>query len=252
MTSVLLFADFETTGLSVPDATLLEGAWALTHLDGSMIMPMRHRYLAIHDKGPRIVPIQRNGEKPRWENEVQRCQETEKFARRMAEKSLLFQDYLSCDATAVLRTGRELERLLLDDILAFCEPEDKVHICGAGAARFDYSLLALHCPRLITPPGIVGPVHYRPVDTSGNMTGLLGNNYEEKVIEWYLASSDDVFFIALANAPQYNFEDRDTTSWLMQGAHQHRAAPDVARAIVVQRALWAYGTELRRAVGVLG
>ena len=45
----------------------------------------------------------------------------------------------------------------------------------------------------------------------------------------------------------YLFADaEDTRSWLTDGAREHRAAPDVARAVVLQRLLWDYGADLRK------
>jgi hypothetical protein len=252
--TAFLIIDFEATGLRVSDITLLEGAWAITDPSGSMRSPMQHRYLSIYNNklghSPQIVPFKRDNEKAYWKNKEQRTGETEKFARSMAEKSLLFQDHIECNPDFVLRDGFELERLLLDNIADVCDTDETVHICGAGVARFDFSILRLHCPRVVVPSGVRGQVSYRPVDTSGNLTGLVGSKLEQGIIKWYIDSEAGNTFIDLDESPRYCFGNRDVASWLA-GERQHRSAPDVARAIVTQRALWSVGAPLREALGVV-
>lgn len=244
--TALLFVDFETTELDVSFATVLEGAWVITNLDGRLRHPMQHRYMALHNRGPKVIPIHPKSEKPRWLNYEQRMSSSQ-YARQMAENSLLFGDYLSCNPNLILQHGAELTRLLFDDISSYTASSgETVHICGAGAARFDYSILSIHCPQLIPDKG-QGLLSYRPVDTSGNMTGLTGDKNESAVIKSFLSSPDCFTDIELDVSPRFSYSNRDVQSWLA-GSAAHRAAPDVARSIVTQRALWLVGEPLRQAL----
>lgn len=250
MTSFLAI-DFETTGLDVMTSTALEGSWCIINLDGSQRMPLQHRFMALRGpSGSRTVPVKFAGEHLRWSNEPKDT--TAEFACKMAQDSLLMQDYVDCPPQHILQSGAELERLLLDDITAFCKPNETVHVCGAGAARFDFSILALHCPRVVLPRGKRGQVHYRPVDTSGNQTGLLGGNFEKLVIDWYLKQDNANADVSLDEFPRYCYKNSDVALWLSATEAPHRAAPDVFRAIMVQRALWTLGKPLREVLGFEG
>jgi hypothetical protein len=265
--TALLFVDFESTSLDVDSATLLEVAWCITNLDGTQRTPLRSRYLMIAPDGVDAVHPGRNGMGlSKWFPAG-----GQRDALLMAEESGLYADWLACPTAVRIDDARELQRLILDDLLLVCDqghedpdpdpqqswPPETVHLCGAGAARYDFSLLALHCPGVIR-PGARYPVHYRPVDTSGNQTGLLGNNHEAEMIAWYMREIGDEdshyvgdsLGIELSPWPAYSYADRDVASWLTGDKGRHRAAVDVARAIIVQRVLWHYGAGLRKALNV--
>jgi hypothetical protein len=252
MTPVLLFVDIESAGL-MPNATLLECAWTVTDVDGTLRLPLRSRFCRINHGNGATVPLNRSaaGEAV-WDDTG--FYRGDKVAMQMAVDSGLFDEWLACPEANRLKTGSELERLILDDIAACCDPTERVHLAGSGVAQFDQPLLRVHCPGLIFPQGQPGgPVHYRPVDQSGALTALLGESDESKttaLIAWYLRLPDVDQSVELGMRPQYAYGDDVPMSWLIGERGRHRAAPDVARAVVAQRALWTYGTSLRKDLGI--
>jgi hypothetical protein len=252
--TALLFFDSETTGLTVSD-TILETAWTITDLDGTLRVPLRSRFCEISRNRP-VVPMSRStaGE-PVWDDDSDPgWHPSDPVACKMAVDSGLFDAWLACPDTRRLKTGPELERLILDDVVGFTSPGEVVHIAGSGVAQFDQPLLRVHCPGLVYPQGAAGgPVHYRPVDQSGALTSLLGESNESKttaLIAWYLRyNGGTAADIELGMRPQYAYGDDVPMAWLTGERGKHRAAPDVARAVVAQRALWAYGASLRTDLG---
>jgi len=253
--TALLFVDFKTTSLNPVSCTLLECAWTVTDMDGMQRLPLRSRFLAIPSVDESIPDVPTKSlsfGSGTWMSTT-----GDSFAKKMAETSGLYSDWWDCPRRLRISSGETLAQLLLDDLAAVCDPGDldrageRVHVCGAGVARFDYSILASRCPGVTPRLGFTQPTHYRPVDTSGNQTGLLGSNYEQELIKWGVATyGEEVAKIELGTAPQYAYGDDAVMAWMVEGAGRHRAAPDVARAIVVQRVLWRYGAPLREALGV--
>lgn len=271
--TALLFADFEFTSLDIDHATLLEGAWCIADLDGIQRTPLRHRYLMVApEDGLEVHPRRGSGlgGGPGWWPADWSAPYANPEALRMAEASGLHEDWLSPHAVPLARAG-DLERLILDDLLSVWdrgddEPDaergraaEKVHICGAGAARVDFSILQKYCPAVVPAAGGgIYPVHYRPVDTSGNQTGLLGSNYETEMIAWYLRKHGDAdthslgenLGIEVGGWPTFGYQRGNVMEWLTDDKHRHRAVPDVVRALIVQRALWHFAAPLRTALSV--
>jgi hypothetical protein len=252
MSPTLLFADLETTALT-DDATILEAAWALTDVTGRLLVPLRSRFCAITSDLPTIPWKRSANREPVWVADI--APGRDPAAQQMAVDSGLFDAWLACPAHRRLRTGEELQRLILDDIDSVCDPDTTVHLAGSGVAQFDHPLLRLHCPELVVPRGeFGGPVHYRTVDQSVTLTTLTGVSNEPMttaLIGWYfrLDGSTDPD-IPLAMRPQYAYSDDVVMAWMTGERGKHRAAPDVARAIVAHRALWAYGASLRTDLGI--
>lgn len=253
---VLLFFDAETTGLTEDD-TILEVAWAVTDYTGAQLLPLRSRFTRIA-RGRPVVPLTRSASSAAiWDDGVDEgYQLPDQVALQMGVDSGLFDAWLACPDRRKLQSGDELQRLLLDDVDSVATLDTPVHIAGSGVAQFDQPLLRVHCPRLVFPRGQMGgPTHYRPVDQSVAAMPLLGVSNESmttRLIEWYsrLARGTDLG-IELATRPQYAYSDDDPSAWLTGLRGKHRAAPDVARAIVAHRALWAYGASLRKDLGIL-
>jgi hypothetical protein len=238
-----LFIDFECTGLDA-DATFLETAWAVCDIDGTQRTPLRSRYCAFTAPGaPLVAPHSRSANStPVWS-----YAEGDEVALAMAHQSGLFDDWLACPPELRLMAGAELQRLLLDDVVTHSAAGEYVHIAGAGAARFDFGVLAAHCPGVLPVPGARFPTHYRPVDTSITQTALLGNNSEDAMIKWAIATYGDGIDIIETGRPPSCMYPGDVTDW---ATFRHRAAPDVARSIVIQRALWRYAEPLRAELGI--
>lgn len=241
----LLVVDAETTALAVPRLTVLEFAWCVCDISGVQRTPIRSRFCAIPPPGesPTVPASARVGLRPaRWTSEENGDGE----ALVMAVDSGLHNDWLQADQGLVVRSGVELQRLLMDDLAGFCGGGEYVHIAGAGAARFDFRILETHCPRVVPERGAKWPTHYRPVDVSIAQTGLLGGTNEAGLIRWATRTQGEhVTEIEVGSAPQYAY----TRPIDILAGKAHRAPADVAQAIVVQRALWAYGAALREELG---
>lgn len=245
--TALLFVDCESTGLT-DQATVLEFAWTITSMDGDQRGPLRSRFCAIVAPGWNpLVPERRSpDDAAEWSRPPQPGQETDAVA--MAVRSGLFDDWLACPAALRVQSGAALEQLVLDDVFAYTSPGETVHLAGNGVAQFDQPMLRRVCPRLVVPRGVFGgPVHYRPVDQSGNFTGMLGvfdARARAAVTSWYLNGQDDKR--AYVWAPEHTPEA--IREWLLDGRAEHRAGPDVARALVFQRAVWNYAEPLRKVI----
>lgn len=249
----LLFIDCELTGLT-EDATILEVAWAVTDHTGAQRTPLQSRFTRI-SSGPPVVPGARSASGEAVWDDGDSFPRLDRVALQMGVDSGLFDEWLACPDRRKLQSGAELQRLILDDIDSVCTPDTPVHVAGSGVAQFDQPLLRVHCPRLVFPRGTMGgPTHYRTVDQSVIATGLLGRSNEAMttdLISWYsrLGQGADLG-IELGMRPQYAYGDDVPAAWLIGERGKHRAAPDVARAIVAHRALWAYGASLRADLGI--
>jgi hypothetical protein len=255
MSPTLLFFDAETSGLD-DAATVLEAAWTLTDITGQLLVPLRSRFCQISHRRP-VIPLTRSASGAAiWNDGVDEgWPPPDGKALEMGVESGLFDAWLRCPERRRIQSGPELQRLILDDIDSVCDPDTVVHLAGSGVAQFDHPLLRLHCPELVVPRGeFGGPVHYRTVDQSVTLTTLTGASNEPMttaLIAWYfrLDGSTDPD-IPLAIRPQYAYGDDVPAAWMAGERGKHRAAPDVARAIVAHRALWAYGASLRTDLGI--
>lgn len=272
--TALLFVDLESTSLDPAKLTMLEFAWCITNVDGTQRLPMRSRYTLISAAEELVYPTHgmQGLSFSRWANP----EHGSAVALRMAEESRLCAGWLACPSEQIVTSRGELQRLLLDDIAAACdsgvrnpdtqgtkiympgqarpsqwvrEPEC-IHLAGSGVAQFDQPVLRLLCSTVVPPFGERGATHYRPDDTSVAQMPLLGGTEDSKLIEWAVREYPGIADIDLDVFPlRYVFPDRDTETW-MATEKMHRAAADLARSIVLHRALWAYGAPLRKALGL--
>jgi hypothetical protein len=260
-----LVVDIESTDLNPNRLTMLEIAWTVIDPDGTQRLPLRSRFTELTRAEYAVTPLRRGLGSSEWASRNR----GNIFALRMAEDSGLFADWTVCPSDQIIRDAHELQRLILDDLATVIDPgvpnpdyrtvsspddlpakwlrePERVHLLGAGAAQFDQPVLRLFCPRVVPDFGDLGATHYRPVDVSGNQTGLLGSSMDAELIEWAVRTyGDEITTIETGNPPQYAYTGKlDATST----EKPHRAAADVARAIVVQRALWRYAAPLREAL----
>lgn len=266
--TALLFVDLETTDLDPAKLTILEAAWCITGMDGEQRLPLRSRYteITVAEHGA-VTPDRWTGGAYRWHN----GDNGSRYALEMAEQSRLFTDWLACPADQILRQGRELERLFLDDIHQVCdmgelnpdwcwgaprdvplwsrEPE-RIHLAGMGVAQFDQPTLRLVCPKVVARFGRSGATHYRPGgDVSITQTALLGGAEEQALIQWGFEEYGplEIGTFTFGDPPQCAVGS--TAAWLADDK-PHRAAMDVMRAIAAQRVLWRVGEPLRKALGI--
>lgn len=234
--TALLFIDYETTALD-DNATILEAAFTITDLDGTPRIPVRSRYCGIAPLLDSVIPESRGdrGEAV-WDVENPRCAGDPR-AKEMAVESGLFDDWLACPDSQRLYRAAELERLLLDALASGCAPGEEVHIAGSGVAQFDQPLTRQYFPRVMAPQGVQGgPLHYGPVDQSVTQRTLLGGVEDDALIAWAGRT---------LGAEALIVRGARLCSMPVDGPRRHRAGPDVARAVVVHRALWALSESMR-------
>lgn len=224
--TALLMIDFESTGLDIGTVTLLEGAWAVCEPDGTQRSALQQRFLAV-GSGLELPTV------PQARGWTRNGVGANPAALQMAVESGLTVEWLAASEDSRVRTGPELSRLILDHVAQACAPEETVHVAGAGVAGYDLPILAGRCPALRR------RVHYRAVDVSVACTTLWGVNRAEDVRNAYLAAGGDGS-VALAGSPYCMLQRtaEQVTEWVADGAEPHRAAADVARAMVTQRGLW--------------
>ena len=259
--TVLLFVDAETTGLTNRD-TLLEFAYCCTNSAGDQLTLLKSRFCDITGTNcePLRPRLRESTSKPMpavglpvWSRTPREGQEDQAAA--MAVESGLFDDWLSAPAAHRVTSGTALEQLLLDEISSCASPGEDVHLAGSGVAQFDQDWLRRICPRVMVPRGVFGgPVHYRPVDQSVTLMGLLWDadtRTKQEVLRWWLGNHPMAASIEVDVPPRYCLGDGGAPArmrWLTEGAMKHRAAPDVARSIVLHRMISEYGTALREAL----
>lgn len=249
---MLLFLDMESTGLTEA-STVLEVAWAVTDHTGEQLVPLRSRFTQISLDRPAVPRSRSASGEAIWDDHG--YAPADHVALQMGVDSGLFDAWLACPDRRKLKSGDELQRLILDDIDSVCTPDTPIHVAGSGVAQFDQPLLRVHCPGLVFPRGLMGgPTHYRTVDQSVIATGLLGRSNEAMttdLISWYARlNTPPGLVVELGMRPQYAYGDDVPGAWMVGERGKHRAAPDVARAIVAHRALWAYGASLRKDLGI--
>jgi hypothetical protein len=261
-----LAVDIESTDLNPQRLTALEVAWIIVNPNGTQRTPLRSRFTELTKAEHAVTPLQRGLGGNEWAN----SNHGNVYALRMAEDSGLFADWVACPSDQIIRDSHELQRLILDDLAEVVDPgvpnpdyrtfstpdepsppkwlrePERVHLLGAGVAQFDQPVLRLLCPRVVPDFGHLGATHYRPVDVSGNQTGLLGSSMDAELIEWAVRTyGGDITQIDVDTPPRYAYPGNlDVTS----AEKPHRAPADVARAIIVQRALWRYAAPLREAL----
>ena len=250
--TALLPIDFETVGLCSKTLTALEVAWSIIDLDGTQRLPMRSRYCLFSGRSslPSLYyPKSSNVNGWFWSQDG--GTDDVRRAKLMAQESGLFDDWLAAPKSSLITSGDQLERMLLDDIAEVCKPDEYVHITGAGAARFDFGILAEHCRAVLPKLSEKYPTHYRPVDTSIIQTGLLGSAHEVPLLAWgRKAFGEGSYRIWLDTPPRYMHSSDAVAAWLFDDAQEHRSAPDVARSIAVQATMWRYAAPLRTEVGI--
>jgi len=232
----LLMLDFETTALDVEGLTVLEAAWAVCDVNGAQRSEIQQRFTAIppQTRGGFAVIPERPADQPAkiivW---PQRTGSANQRALDMAVESGLADEWIDAGKDAIIKTGGELGRLIRDTIEQHCVPDEIVYVAGSGVARFDYSILKSRCP------AAHHRVHYRAVDTSVACTTLCGENTGEGIRAVYLTKGGS----SLVRVARLQYFQMDRThgqaqEWVRSNTDPHRAAADVARAIITQRALW--------------
>jgi hypothetical protein len=142
---LLLWLDFETTGLDPDVDTVLECAWCFTTSELSMVTPLRSRYTnLLPDSATKyLLPFQ--GRPVDWSNLTPVVSE-------MHTASGLRDNWMNANTghVAVLRHPAELHRLIADDfedaaIQVGAKPDEcRIVLCGRGVSHFDNRVLAKH------------------------------------------------------------------------------------------------------------
>jgi hypothetical protein len=271
-----LVIDFETTDLHPQRLTILEAAWCVVDPAGRQRTPIRQRYTAICSSDAAIVPDRQGAGHRRWTGDRNRHNPQ---ALEMAVNSGLYDDWLACPRRRIITDAVELQRLILDDLEATVDPgkpnpaaqrpfqivipgteapppwlvePERAHVAGMGTAQFDQPVMRLLFPQVVADFGRSGPTHYRPADVSVTQQVLLGHTKEFELISWAAREWDDFNRMTLLEWSKPPLCEYDLPPGLGLDADDkpHRAALDVARAIVIQRILWRFGAPLRAALGL--
>jgi len=244
----LLMLDFETTALDVTGLTVLEAAWAVCDVNGTQRSEIQQRFTAIppQAKGGFAVIPERTESQPAKIVWTQRTSSANQRALDMAVESRLADEWIDAGEDAIIKTGNELSRLIRDTIEQHCAPDEIVYVAGSGVARFDYSILKSRCP------AAHHRVHYRAVDTGVACTTLCGENTGEGIRAVYLTKGGSGL-VLVAGSPYFQMDRThgQAQEWVRGNTDPHRAAADVARAIITQRALWELvGGPMRKLLGM--
>jgi oligoribonuclease (3'-5' exoribonuclease) len=246
MMRALLMLDFETTALDVEGLTVLEAAWAVCDVNGAQRSEIQQRFTAIPPQtrgGFAVTPEYQPAKVIVW---PQRTGSANQRALDMAVESGLADEWIDAGKDAIIKTGGELGRLIRDTIEQHCAPDEIVYVAGSGVARFDYSILKSRCP------AAHHRVHYRAVDTGVACTTLCGENTGEEIRAVYLTKGGSSL-VLVAGSPYFQMDRThgQAQEWVRGNADPHRAAADVARAIITQRALWELvGGPMRKLLGM--
>lgn len=248
MADFLLWLDFETTGLDPADVTVLEVGWTVTDANLQQLTPLRSRITALPTGGTAVVPTNATtrGGGYGWAHGLQ----VEQVVRDMHKESKLYYDWLATPPFRVIDEVGDFDRLLLDDLWsAGWKGKDSVFLAGAGVSHYDRLVIdQLGALRLDEKPVL----HYRAADISaaiqvmgvpapkdaGALVELAGRCARLPGSEWtesaLLKLDVDASCAALVspNVPGDEWSLLNPKSLV-----DHRAASDVAYALVVARCL---------------
>lgn len=265
MTNLLLWADFETTGLNPQMDTILEAAWTITDEDLRMLTPLRSR-LCLIDPPHRRRDANLYPEHPlrnQTKFEVGHPDKDDAFnhwhllppvVRDMHDESGLKDALVHAanhpvESLGMVTTANGLWRLLADDLLdaGYNFRDDKLVLSGAGVSHFDNQVFAHHMPGRFPLGGGEGFAYWQhDVSVARRVIG-------EKAWAALAADADRL----PAAHPIYRCESHTPVregyapSWTV-GAHPdapdnlafdssqltgHRAADDVVRALIDGRIL---------------
>lgn len=174
--SLLLWTDFETTGLEWNEVdTALECAWLITDDHLRQLTPLRQRYLKLgpsRDYGLTPLPNSMH-----WNHSggvkavVLEMHEESGLTQAWRDAYASHVEGVGPDAWRFYTDGFELQEAISTDIDAMSRRYGKVpiHIAGSGVSHFDQALLGAHCPKL------GARLHYRAFDPSvaGDVVGLM-------------------------------------------------------------------------------
>jgi len=252
-TKVLIFIDFETTGLledPVPP-TALEVSWIITDAAGEPLTPQCQAFVALPlGNGPVHLPGPDGWPEPDYPGPA---------VREMHDRNGLAVEWVAArrDRPDALVWGwAELERLLLDDLVVAgwraLGPRE-AQLAGAGVGHFEQRFLTWCAPRVFAD----ARMHYRTHDVSVILGGLhvVHPKLPDKVDTLLGAQPRPDYPASLghgwsrvgplsglryAAADHGGAAGHDATPdvhWALLDADPHRAAPGIARALMAHRIL---------------
>lgn len=236
MDTYFLYNDFETSGLNPADLTVFEGAWTVLDVDLRQLTPLRSRLMTVPTgPSPAFVPDPRGWNLAGIAPVVQD----------MHRRSGLRKDLMDAQERSILRTVEDFDRLVADDLLrAGWTPADRVFIAGSGVSHFDHPLLE-SMGSWLTGSAVL---HYRTADVSSALTvlGVTPPKTTEELNQLALQAVSPERSSADIRRLLTDETTRRLTTWVdgevnttlnLDNIVEHRAADDVAWAIMLSRVL---------------
>lgn len=230
MADYFVWLDFETTGLDPLSLTVLEMGWTVTDDRLRQLTPLRSRFVALTFRGRApVLPVSGG-----WSGGL------DPIVVEMHESSGLHAEWLACPRGELVTASSGIDELLLGDLrkAGFVDwDEDRAFLAGAGVSHFDASVLsALDCK-------IVDELHYRAADVSCALL-TLGFPAVRSVdalaaLCERVAAGDSELLASLSDvtAERRAQGSSGPPAGPLGGLRGHRAADDVAFALVVARCL---------------
>jgi oligoribonuclease (3'-5' exoribonuclease) len=216
---LVVWLDFETSGLDTDRDTVIEAGWTITNSSLTQKTPLRSRLCAfVPLPHPQFDPTPITPDSPEWYENVN------EYVISMHARSGLAQEFDNTNHYRVLHSFDMLDRLILDDLFSVgWTGDDKIVLAGSGLAAFDRKILIAGRSRLQSVS------HYRAMDVSVA--------YETVGIE--VPKTLEQMQAVFAKWPAVSGVWRDDDSWLLPDDLDplHRADTDVAASIMLARAL---------------
>lgn len=242
MTDYYLWLDTETTGLNPDDLTVLEFGWTVTDASFRQLTPLRSRISALHTSALPVVPEQIVSGNFGWSDPIK----VDQVVRDMHNHSGLRAQWLSTPSFRLVKEISDFDRLLLDDLWsAGWQGKDPVYLAGAGISHFDRPVIDSLEALTIEGRDVL---HYRAADVSSaiQILGVSAPKDEEALAELVsrtvaLTGADELDLLVLKVDPSTDslaqYRGDDVYAVNTNNLINHRAASDVAYALVVARCL---------------
>lgn len=253
---MLLWIDTESTGLleHKPQPTILEASWTITDAEGDQRTGLSQAFCALRIGGgmPHVPSLGWDNETPVGYWDAPNNSYPHEKVREMHEVSGLSAEWALANETdpdRIITGWGELERLILDDLRdagVRSLGKHELALAGAGVGHYEHKFLPALMPRVFGDERM----HYRPHDVSVILSGLRNRLHlafpdfpgkADRLIEAIRTRAPGPYeWAPVAISPsRFDADDsnRGDQRWAEMDQGPHRAAPDVARALMAHRLL---------------